>query len=75
MAEPIYSSGTTPSWNDPPRVIDIKILQALNAGAGGAAADYIAYAGPPVLIPPNIQHIVVDINRRQWQYTPANGWL
>ena len=37
------------------------------------SADYINYAGPPTLKPPQIQYIVADVNMRQWQYNPTTG--
>ena len=66
----VFSNGTIPGPNDPPRVILVKILDALNAGGGGGGGtvDYIAYSGPPAVNPPNIQHVVVDVDGRQWQY-------
>ena len=42
-------------------------------GGGGGAPDSINYAGPPVLNPPSLQSIVVDVNGRQWQYW-GGGW-
>lgn len=69
-----YSTGTTPQITNPTRVIEVKILQALNNGGGGSgAADFINYGGPPVTNPPALQNIVVDTNGRQWQYFQG-GW-
>jgi hypothetical protein len=52
--------------------IELALLQliALNVGtgSGSGAPDYINYAGPPILNPPQLQNIVVDVNGRQWQY-------
>jgi len=39
-----------------------------NSGGGGGSPDYIDYAGPPLVAPPALQYIVVDVNGRQWQY-------
>lgn len=40
---------------------------------GVSVPDYINYAGPPVVNPPALQNIIVDINGRQWQYY-NNAW-
>jgi hypothetical protein len=37
------------------------------------SSDYINYAGPPTLKPPQIQYIVVDSNMRQWQFNATTG--
>lgn len=75
MAEK-YASGTTPMPTDPMRVIEQKILTALNNGAGGGgsgAPDSINYAGPPLVNPPALQNIIVDVNGQQWQFF-NNQW-
>lgn len=46
--------------------------QIANSGGGGAP-DSIAYSGPPVVNPPALQNIVVDVDGRQWQYY-AGSW-
>ncbi len=43
------------------------------ANGGGGAPDSIAYSGPPVVNPPALQNIVVDVDGRQWQYY-AGSW-
>ena len=35
---------------------------------GGGAPDYINYAGPPIVNPPALANIVVDINGQQFQF-------
>jgi hypothetical protein len=52
--------------------LDYVITFSNTAGAG--APSFINYAGPPLVNPPLLQNIVVDINYRQWQYGPQ-GWL
>jgi hypothetical protein len=68
-----YSSGVTPQPSDTERQLLVKILNSLNGGSIGAGGSYIAYAGPPLVNPPNLQNIVVDSNGRQWQYYNG-GW-
>jgi hypothetical protein len=48
--------------------------QILAKGIGGIGApDYIDYAGPPLVNPPALQNIVVDVNGKQWQFF-QNTW-
>lgn len=56
-------------------LLELALLQIIanNTGAGGGAADYINYAGPPTSNPPAIQNIVVDVNGVQWQFF-NNQW-
>lgn len=64
-----HSSGTIPLPTDTIRTLEVKILNALNAGGGGSGApDSINYAGPPIVNPPALQNIVVDSNGEQWMY-------
>lgn len=73
MAE-IHSSGTTPLATDTIRVLEEKILAALNNSSGGSGAPMsIAYAGPPVDNPPALAPIVVDSNGEQWMFY-AGAW-
>ena len=44
-----------------------------SGGGTGGASDYIDYAGPPILTPPDLAHIIVDVNGQQWQYFQG-GW-
>lgn len=39
---------------------------------GSAVPDFINYAGPPVVNPPALQHIVVDSAGQQWMYWGGN---
>jgi len=66
-----FAEGTTPLAVDPIRTLLVKQLLAIKAGGGGGsggAADYISYAGPPVVNPPALANIVVDSQGRQWMY-------
>lgn len=59
-----------PQVNDSRWNLLAKILIRLNAmsAVSGAVTDSISYAGPPVVNPPAIMSIVVDVNGRQWQF-------
>ena len=63
---------TTPKPTDSLWTLTAKLTDIGASGVGGAA-DYIAYAGPPLVNPPLLANIVVDINGAQWQYF-AGAW-
>lgn len=57
-------------------LIELGLLKIIgdNIGSGGGSApDSIDYAGPPLLNPPALQNIVVDVNGQQWQFF-NNQW-
>jgi hypothetical protein len=47
MASESYSTGTTPFWTDPRRVIQQKILKALAAAGGGTGGAGVVGVGSP----------------------------
>lgn len=64
--------------NLPPGMWDALELQLLceiysNTIGSATLPDYINYSGPPTIVPPAIQHVVVDIDGRQWQFF-SNTW-
>lgn len=68
-----YSTGTTPQITNPTRVIEVKILQALNNGGGGGGTTQVFsgnYAGgTPSVTPTTAAAIGIDTsNGRQWQW-------
>lgn len=49
------------------------LISLADSMSTGGAPDSIAYSGPPVVNPPALQNIVVDVDGRQWQYY-AGSW-
>ena len=41
--------------------------------AVSVSADYINYAGPPTIKPPQCLYRVLDVNMKVWSYNPATG--
>lgn len=55
-------------------IISLLCQIANNGGTGGGGApDNITYPGPPIVNPPALQYIVVDVNGVQWQFF-NNTW-
>lgn len=73
-----YASGTTPLKTDTIRVLEVKILNALNSGAGGGGA-IMEGAGAPVTNPNNVNGaaIYVDTSTGDFYYwnTTSQSWL
>jgi hypothetical protein len=42
---------------------------------GGGTPDSINYPGPPVVNPPALANIVVDVNGQQWQFYNGGPWI
>jgi hypothetical protein len=55
-------------YRDQADLLELALLAQIVNTPGLAAPDYINYAGPPLLTPPSLQNIVVDVNGVQWQY-------
>lgn len=72
-----YASGTTPLKTDTIRVLEVKILNALNAGAGGGGM--VEQVGPPVNPPSNVNRPALSIDTSTgdfWYWnTTTQGWL
>ena len=54
------------------QLLILQTLQGIAASIGGGGTtpvpDSISYVGPPVVFPPAIQSIVVDVAGRQWMF-------
>jgi hypothetical protein len=73
MPSETYSTGTTPFWTDPLRVIEQKILTKLNTGVGGGGVT--CGAADPVAAPTGTCGLYFKTsNGTLWAWTGA-AWL
>jgi hypothetical protein len=70
----VYSDGTTPELTDPIRVLEVKILTAINAQGGGGGAATWGYVGHYNGVAPNVTPTVAGATAKDLD-APYQLWV